>query len=243
MTTRDTAPWLDSLDYIANAKDAPKHARDAARDALGLYALAVAIHMDATTTHVTCRNTFQDEQKRQLETLLGELRKGKQANLATSCAHVNKLQTQAANAQQVHDLATNLLGRACAAVRTAIAKDDDQMLQWIARRRHSEPTQCGTIDTLPDQVQFVYTNLDVDWVQPWDDELTMHHHRRLQLTYDPTWSAPFRASHAWLWEQIALGEIERTKTNKLRALRRVRALPDVPDAAPSKQLPQVVTPF
>ena len=242
MNHSDTAPWLDVLDYVARQKDAPKHVRDAAPDALEVYGKAVEIYTELTATWVKHRDTHYTAQRSQLGALETELRQGKRADVVASCTHVTKLHSHATTAEQHKDIATQLLAGAARLVRTTIARDDDAVLQWIAQRRCSVPTQCGDVDVLPDQVQFLYRELSADWLQPWDDELTMHHHRRLQLTYDDTWSVPFRASHTWLWQQLAQGDVERTKAGKLRPLRRVRELPQVPDATPTPPAP-IVRPF
>ena len=240
MTTRETKPWLDVLASVQASKDAPAHLRAVAKEARDLYAKATAIHDAATAVVRDQRDALDKAIREQLPTALDDLRERGTVDLDAKCRYVEAMREQLEKVSRECDLADTVVRRITSYVcGGCFTNDHDTLLQWIATRRNSEPTTCGPFDAIPEQLQHLYRHLRADWHLPFDDELTMHDHRRLVLIYDDTYSEAFRASHAWLWDQVARGEIERLANGRIRATRRVSRLPDVPAAAPAPPRPTV----
>jgi len=240
MIDRDTSTWVAALDYLSAAKDAPEMCRSAAADALALYSKAAALHADMTARQAEERAALDRADRAQVAGLLIELRDTKRANLAAASDHVQALRDVYAKADRHARLAERLLVAVSSHARGGcLLQHQDALLQWIAQRRDSKPTTCGATDLLPDHVQFLYAWLPADWHQPFDENLTMHHHRRLALIYDDTWTVPYRASLTWLWRQVALGNVERGRNKRLYSTRRALDLPEVPPAKPTPLVPPV----
>ena len=235
MIDRDDSNWHSALTYLAEQTDAPADARKKAKEAVALYDKATAFYASVRKSRDEQRAALTEAEQAHFPALLQELKTAKRVNLAGSCDHLDAMRELTQRYERDEHAARRVFSMAAVDLRGNLLRGlEDTLLQWIAQRRNSEPTAFGEIDALPAQVHFLYSKLPADWHQPWDEGLTMHDHRRLFLTYLDTYTAPFRASHTWLWAQVATGEVERLRNGRLRPMRHVAQLPDVPAGNPPK---------
>ena len=139
----------------------------------------------------------------------------------------------------------------------------DELLQLVARERCADVTACGD-DAVQPVVRWVWDRLHFRWHPRFDETLVLpqqfyaqpftasRHH--LPITWRELDSADYRASVAWVWQQIAAGNFERVPMpltldqrkqgmqpgalgNCVRITSDVDVLPHVPAA---KRLPQVM---
>lgn len=235
MIDHDDANWHSALTYLAEQADAPPNARKAAKEAVALYDKGLSFYATVRKSYDEQRTALNEAEQAHFPALLHELKTAKRPNLSARCDHIDAMRELTKRCERDEHAARRVFSMAAADLRGSFLRTHaDTVLQWIAQRRDSEPTAFGDIDALPAQVLFLYSKLPAEWHQPWDEGLTMHEHRRLLLKYDDTFTAPFRASHTWLWAQVAAGEVERLRNGRLRPMRRVTQLPDVPAGNPPK---------
>lgn len=228
--------WRSALTYLAAQNDAPSAARTAAREAVSLYDKASTFYERERLNRKEQRTALAEAERKLFPDLLQQLKTAKRVNLAGSCDHIDAMRDLVKRCERDEHAARRVFSSVAADLRgNCLNGHRDSLLQWIAQRRNSEPTAFGNIDAIPTQVHFLYDKINADWQQPWDEGLTMHEHKRLLLTYSDTFTAPFRASHTWLWAQVAAGEVERLRNGKLRPMRQVLQLPEVPAGNPPKR--------
>lgn len=234
-----TSDWLDALGYLAEQSDAPPEARDAAHGALTAYGRAIKLR-DSEGKLLKLAAEAENESLREApKHLTNSLRAGTKANLDKVVEHLQMLSAShnAAKARAefasraFYSIETNCKGRCLAPFR-------DDLLIWVGQRRNHEPTAFGYADAIPEAVAIIYESLQADWVQDWEERLTLHASRRLPLIYEQDWDNDYRASLAWVWEQVSLGHFQKVahpndrslnpKTLLLAPTRRVVTLPAVP---------------
>lgn len=204
-----TADWIDALRYLIDATDAPQDARTDAQHALDTYNLARKWHADERQSAMTLLQSVTTMERELPATALTKVLSGKRPNLDTMLRSIDETRTAHNVAQQRVEIARRVEARCEAKVcGGALRAHNDTLLQWIGRRRHKAAHTCGEIDTLPVQVQIIHDAIRPTWSNQWDEALTLGTLTRLPLLYDATWTPETRASLAWVWEQVALGEIE-----------------------------------
>lgn len=204
-----TQHWIAALRYLIDADDAPQSAQDSARYALDAHDRATKLHdneqRNANLALQTQRTLERDTPRHAADKVAAgkNVDLGKIVDKLTVAHHDSSTaQTRALVAQRVRSTFTVQVEGAC------LNPYRGELLRWIATRRNNEPTRCGEIETLPHQVQVIYSNICTTWLTPWDDTLTLDGITRLPLLYQPTWKSDLRASLAWVWEQVARGNFE-----------------------------------
>ena len=168
MRTHKTPAHLDALRYLADSSDAPTAARETATVVLRDYDRASkSLHteQEALNTALTARRAADRDA---LPTLWAQLTAGKKPTLDSIVQHQQVTTAQVATCEQRLYLARRLAVRAELQVTgTAIQAHKDDLLRWIGTRRHAHPVACGTVETVPEQVQVIYDALDVTWADDW----------------------------------------------------------------------------
>lgn len=235
-----TAHWQDALRYLIDAKDAPQDAQTDAQRALDAYDLACRIESDERHNAMTTLQALHAMERELPTTALNKVLTGKRPNLDTLLRDIEQTRTVSDLSRQRAEVAQRVeqrcRSRVCGGVLDPHRHD---LVQWIAKRRHAAGHQCGAVDTLPTQVQVIYAHVRPTWSPVWDEALTLGTLTHLPLLYDPTWTTDARASLAWVWEQVAEGEVEtvarpgshdpETAPQVTLPKRRVFALPEIPN--------------
>lgn len=241
-----TRHWIAALRYLIDANDAPPEAQAAAKHALKAHARATTLHDDeqhAAHTALQTLRTLERETPRRAAQQVGA---GKNVNLAKALTELEEARQESSNAQARVLVAKQIRATFTAQVEGAcLNQHQEDLVRWVAMRRNADPTRCGEIETLPEQVKVIYSKFSPTWWNQWDDALTLDGISTLPLIYEPTWASELRASLAWVWEQVARGEYEKIPhpraTNPNTAARvyvptrRAITLPRVP--APVKPTP------
>lgn len=240
--------WQTILHYLIDANDAPTAAKTDAQHALTVHARATKQHSEEQHyAHATLQTLHTLE--RDLPTQAWDnTQNGKRLNLDTVLRHLDQTRQANSTAQTRAQLTKQVLLRAESLVTGGcLHNHHPALLHWIANRRNAAPHKCGHVETLPDQVQVIYNHIQPIWWNQWDEGLHLNAISRLPLIYDPTWDADIRASLAWVWEQVATGNVDtiphpharnpETAQRVLVPTRRFIQLPQVPPAlnAPNRR--------
>lgn len=242
-----TRHWLTALQYLIDADDAPPAAQNDAQRALDAYARAQKLHADEQhTAHATLQALHSLE--RELPRLaLQHVQAGKRLNLDTQLREIDQTRNASTQAQERARITLHV-ERACEGQvnGACLRPHHDTLLHWVATRRNANPYQCGQVDTLPEQVQVIYNQISPAWWNQWDEGLTLNAISRLPLLYQADWDTDVRASLAWVWEQVATGQIDTIPHPHARVAesaprlhvpsRRFIQLPNVPPAVHNKQV-------
>lgn len=210
MTPNALTQWQTALRYLIDAKDAPPAAQADAKHAMDAHKRATQLHADEQHTAHTYLQTLRTQERDLPRTALQTVKAGKRLNLdgllhdleQTRTAHTFA-QARAQVTQHVRTACENQVTGNC------LLPHSDELLLWIATRRNAVPFQCGNVDTLPDPVHTIYNLVCPTWWEQWTKGLELDALTRLPLLYLADWSTDLRASLAWVWEQVALGEIEK----------------------------------
>lgn len=210
MTNTHLHTWQTTLLYLIDADDAPPAARDDAQHALDTHARAAKLHNEEQhTAHLALQalHTLEREMPAQAWELV---QTGKQLNLDTMLRHLDQTTQANTTAQTRARITKNCLTRSETLLTgNCLRPHSDTLLHWIGTRRHAARDKCGPIDTLPAQVQTIYQLLSPTWWNQWDDGLDLNATSRLPLIYSATWERTVRSSMAWVWEQVATGNVQR----------------------------------
>lgn len=235
--------WQDALVYLVDQKDAPPAAQHAAKDAFETFHYACSLHQDEMHAAHTATQTLHDLQRDLPRNALNAARAGKRLNLDAQLRDIEKARAAAATAQARVEVTLHVFRKSESEITGGCLVDHrDDLLQWIANRRNAAPHQCGPVETLPPQVQTIYSLVRPTWSDRWDEALSLNAATRLPLIYSPQWDTDVRASLAWVWEQLALGHVAKIphphsrNPDKAQSVliptQRVVRLPQVPPATP-----------
>lgn len=128
-----------------------------------------------------------------------------------------------------------------------LATHADHLVRWVAQQRETVGlTMCGNV--VPQPVKVMFALLDVQLDPRWDEQLSLPRTpttstRQLPLEWAATDPVQQRASLAWVWQQLAAGNVQRVNVparaypalaatnpprSALRLVYPVEALPSVP---------------
>jgi len=219
-----TAQWIDALRYLINATDAPPGAQTSAQHALNAYDYACRLHADEKQVSFATLQSLHTLERDISTTTLAKVQAGKRPNLDTMLREIEQTRVASQLARQRAEITQRVEtwceSKVCGA---ALVEHRDSLVQWIATRRTKAGHQCGEVDTLPTAVQIIHDRVRPTWLQNWDDALALEGMSHLPLLYNAAWDKTVRASLAWVWEQVATGNIETVPhpnaTNPERAAR------------------------
>lgn len=130
---------------------------------------------------------------------------------------------------------------------TLLSTHAEHLVRWVAQHRETVGlTMCGSV--MPQPVKLMHALLDVQLDPRWDAQLTLPRTpttstRHLPLEWAATDPVQQRASLAWVWQQLAAGNVQRVNVparaypgmavtnpprSALRLVYAVEALPSVP---------------
>jgi hypothetical protein len=229
--------WITALQYLQDDKTTSDAVQSAIKTALTAYERSEKLHNEQRQKNSALLLELRAAEKELCPQLVREYENGKRVNLDANVAQVELLRAAWETAQialtattRAHNQVTN---KVCGLVLKPFA---DELLQWVAQRRVTEPVTCGEIDALPAPVQLVYKMIQPTWRNDWEPALTLGTTTRLPLIYSAQWTEEYRASLAWVWEQVAQGNTHRVPPLMdhnapavlLSPTHRVTTLPTVP---------------
>lgn len=248
MTQRHThQQWLNCVRFIAESTDAPPQAQEAARKAIHAYNSAIQFYDNEWAATLAIIHTEHDARANIAPKAFQAISGKKKTTFDADVIEIAQLTQARETAELRASYALKVENLAASHLTSDILPHKADLFAWIAKRRNEQPTACGEIDTLPKELQNIYARLGILWLTPWQDGLTLGDSPRLPLIYHAAWSPEYRASLAWVWQQVLNGDIElvphprnKDKTPTLYApTRRVMSLPHVPPVppAPSRRSP------
>ena len=238
MNNNQLAAWIDALQYLTNADDAP----DAARHDCHLALLA----LDASNElrhreHLTAHQALQKLRTREhsnIPQVVDQLRSGAPTDIDSNVQQLEQLHQLLGTAQR----RALMVDKAHRSINNQISggvlrPHQQTLLHWIAQRRNAQPFDCGTTPTLPNQLQLIYDLISPQWSANWEQLLDLDQTSFLPVIYSAEWTTQRRASLAWVWEQLALGLVQWIDdgdafADVLVPINKPTALPDVPAVPP-----------
>ena len=236
-TRRTISEWITALQFLQDDKTTSDALQSAIKTTLTAYERSEKMHKEQQQKNSVLLSELRAAEKELCPQLVREYENSKRVNLDANVAQIELLRAAWQTSQiaftattQAHNQVTNKL---CGYVLKPFA---DELLQWVAQRRVTEPVTCGDIDALPAPVQLIHAMIQPTWRNDWESALTLETSTRLPLIYNAQWTVEYRASLAWVWQQVALGNIHKvppiTKHNApavlLSPTHRVMTLPTVP---------------
>lgn len=232
--------WLDVLAYLVEQSDAPPQARDDAHLAMTTYGRAMKFRDAEHKAMRQAANDYRTALQEIPKYLNNCLHAGTKTNLDKSVEHLNLLEQARESTTQRSEFAQRAfvtIEHEC--MGGCLRKHRDALIEWIAQRRTQEPTTCGFTKSLPQELATIYYALEVEWSTDWEERLSLAGQRRLPIVYESHWPNEYRASCAWVWEQVANGDYQKVPHPNDRnpqpdaryfaPTRRVVALPSVPN--------------
>jgi hypothetical protein len=236
---QEITDWIETLRFLIDDNSSPGDLQVIAKITLAAFDKSLKL---SDQEHQTANATLQALRALEKEItpqLVDHLHNGKRSTFDANVTQIEQLQTAWTTSQlrtktttRAHDLLTHKL---CGGILTPHA---DELLLWIAKRRDSKPVLCGDVDTLPAPVQRIYKHIAPTWRSDWEPALALTTNHRLPLIYDAQWNAEYRASVAWVWTQVANGDVQKVPHQHdhrpnppcvvLAPTRRVISLPTVP---------------
>ena len=231
--------WIETLRFLIDDSTSPSDLRDTAKTTLAAFDKSMKLSDLEQHTANTTLQALRALEKETVPQLVDHLRNGKRSTFDANVTQIEQLQTAWTTSQLRTKTVTlaheQIVRQICGGI---IKPHADALLQWVAIRRDAQPVTCGEIDTLPAHVQRVYNLIIPQWRTDWELALNLPNVHRLPLIYDAKWNAEYRASVAWVWTQVAIGEIQKVPHSHdrrpnppcvlLAPTRRVQSLPVVP---------------
>lgn len=235
--------WSAALQLLIDDSEISDSIRAAVKTALSAFEKSQNVYSQhsqkSNATLLELRNAEKDLSPQ----LVQELQNGKRVTLDARVEHVETLRAAWETSQVSLTAATQAHRHITSQVCGLVLKPfTDELLQWVARRRDSDPVACGEIDALNAQVQLVYATIQPRWRTDWDAALALGTTSRLPLIYDARWTSEYRSSLAWVWSQVAQGHVHKVPSSTSRQpnapalflapTHRVIDLPTVPPVPP-----------
>jgi hypothetical protein len=258
---RHTEPQLrDALTWCTDNTLASVELRDAAARRLRVLDTANRLHENVVHANSDELLALKHDHQQALVQLVDDPTSDNLRAVSDLVLHLDVTKQRQLRDVRAAEYAVNQAG----AVAGQITRDyHDEILQLVAAARCVDVTACGD-DAVQPTVRWVWNRLQFRWHPRFDDTLTLpqqfhaqpftasRHH--LPITWHELDSADYRASVAWVWQQIAAGNFERVPMpltldqrkqgmqpgalgNCVRITSDVDVLPRVPAA---KQQPQVL---
>jgi hypothetical protein len=238
-TPRSVSQWITALQFLANDKSTSDALQSRIKTVLTAYERADKLQYEQRTKTSALLLELRTAEKELCPQLVRDLENGKRPTLDANVAQIALLKTAWETSQASLTATTNahnqITNQVCG---YAIKPFADELLLWVAQRRDSEPVTCGEIDALPAPVQLIYKAIEPLWRTDWELALSLGTTLRLPLIYNAQWTVEYRASLAWVWSQVAQGNIHKVpaanaKGNDapaqyLAPTHRVMTLPTVP---------------
>ena len=198
------------LTYIAASDKAPKELRDTITNALNALQRARVL----TSTH---RDTA-DKTARELDDLKALSIKAGTTSLIENKNHIDlnaviakiaDKQTAVDRARDAYKLAETIESKIQSHARRITIEHRAAIIQWIAKHRANDAGADGVV--IPAQVREIHDTLGILWYPRHDQDLELsplYHNgqlNRLPLEWHISMPSMVRASCAWLWQQVALG--------------------------------------
>ena len=238
--------WITALQYLQNDPTTSDALQTTIKTTVTAYERSEKLHSEQRQKNSVLLLELRAAEKELCPQLVREYENSKRVNLDANVAQIQLLTTAWETSQiaftattQAHNKITHKL---CG---SALRPFADELLLWVAKRRDTEPVTCGDIDALPAPVQLIYNAIQPRWRNDWESALTLGTTSQLPLIYNAQWSVEYRASLAWVWSQVAQGNVHKVPPLMdhnapavlLSPTHRVMALPTVPPipAAPAQQ--------
>jgi uncharacterized protein (UPF0147 family) len=210
MKHANTQQWQHALQYLIDADDAPQNAQRAAVDALQALERTTTQHHHETQAAHAALQTLLDMERDLPKSAVRAAHAGKSLDLDKRLRDIEKARATSTLSRERATITQHVQRAMQSLVEGGCLRDHaDDLVRWIATRRHAAPYQCGPVDTLPPPVQVIYGLVCPSWYGRWDEALSLNGTTRLPLLYEAQWDADVRASLAWAWEQLALGLVEK----------------------------------
>lgn len=260
-----TGPTLDMWRYYVGADYAdPTLRADVAAQLEAADALAVETrelqgrHADAANSYAEAR---QHAPAQYAAAITSAKRKPTATDLDKRLTHLDADRQQLERQLRIVTGATTVV---LGTLHRLLAANSQQLLRWVAQHREAAGLAvCG--DVMPDAVLRMHAALDVPLDPRWHESLDVPARhtpatssRQLPLVWQATMPAKQRASLAWVWQQLAAGDVRWVSVSAqhypgiARTNRPRRALqltgdpgdlpyaPDVPAAAPRRRAAHAV---
>lgn len=209
-TPRTISEWITALQFLQDDKTTSDALQSVIKTTLTAYERSEKMHKEQQQKNSVLLLELRAAEKELCPQLVREYENSKRVNLDANVAQIELLLAAWQTSQiaftattQAHNQVTNKL---CG---YAIKPFADELLLWVAQRRNSEPVTCGEIDALPAPVQLIYKAIEPLWRTDWESALSLGTTPRLPLIYHAQWTSEYRASLAWVWSQIAQGNIHK----------------------------------
>lgn len=204
-----------ALTWCADNADAKSALRRDTRQALA--ALGAAQHLYDATQKANSSELvkLQDEHRAALAALVDTPTRDNARKVSDLVAQLDDTQVR-----QVRDLRTaeHALAQARHRAGRVFATHVLELLRMVAQVRCKDVTACGD-DAVPDVVRDVWRRLMFRWHPNWNTEVLMlpaafgnlpmtAHRQHLPLTWHATDPDTYRASLAWVWQQLAAGNFQ-----------------------------------
>ena len=165
-------------------------------------------------------------------------RKHKPIDTAKIVANIKNLCTKKDELQDCLQINRTALATLIMAVSKMVKQYETEFVRWVAVQRCIDLTACGEV--IPIEVETIWAKLDIR-VHRWLDGLIMPAHKMtLPLIYWSNEPDSYRASIAWIWQDLAKKHFrfvplsDKDPRPSLKLLGDIEALPTVPKATALK---------
>jgi hypothetical protein len=218
MTTPDLlTPWRYYVDSRTLCMSDAELVQTAAL-LVGAYEGATARHSELQQRHADETTAYCDLRQQAAGQLAAAVSKGKgKPSAADFAQRLTQHRDQLAQLELELQLMSDCIGELRADLAKLVAKWREYLLVWVAREREAVGlTVCGNVMPMP--VKLMHALLDVPLDPRWDEQLQLPSttastvvtsSRQLPLEWAATDPQQVRASLAWVWQQLAAGNMRR----------------------------------
>jgi len=232
MKHRPTTSTTVALQFYCNSADANESIKAEISDLLTSHDTLQSIISSNELALAEAVEAWRTAEREAPTTVVTAHKKHKPIDTAKIVANIENLCTIKDQLQSVLQINKSALATLTMAVSKMVKQYETEFVRWVAVQRCNDLTACGEV--LPIEVETIWAKLDIR-IHKWIDGLTMPAEQmKLPLIYWSNEPENYRASVAWIWQDLAQNRfrfvpISKTDTRpSLKLLGDIDTLPVVP---------------